>query len=347
MQINPLHANYLMKTDVMFRRVLTVLGFAAALALPAGPARAQSPAAPQAMREDPRRAGQPPSSAPAQYDLEIENSMLRLGDRAKELAKLGSIVRLLRDKHPEANIAMTPELGEIVIPDLKLRAASVDDELEALRVASGDKFVWRAFDNQAQPKLFTLQPSEQFLRESAVSRPTQLEVFNMTSYFARQANAPANEAALADYKGKIIDDSREIISNTVQWACPRSGFIQLQFHPGANLLVVVGTPDSIEVARKIINAMIGQPDAPRAGESTGAVDARGKVIGVSFTRGPGKTISVDSQGSIDNRFLDARGNMIGGALPPATNIVRVNPDGSIDYISKPAPPDTSSNQRNQ
>jgi hypothetical protein len=193
----------------------------------------------------------------------------------------------------------------------------------------------------------------------------------MTSYFAWQANAPANEAALADYKGKIIDDSREIISNTVQMACPRSGFIQLQFHPGANLLVVVGTPDSIEVARKIINAMIGQPDAPRAGESTGApfmgsgstlvawpdapragestgaVDARGKVIGGSFTRGPGKTITVDSQGSIDNRLLDARGNMIGGALPPATNIVRVNPDGSIDYISKPAPPDTSSNQRNQ
>ena len=174
----------------MFRRIFTVLAFAAALALPAGPARAQSPAAPPATREDPRRAAQPQPAAPVQYDLEIENSTLRLGDRAKELAKLGSIVRLLRDKHPEANIAMAPELGEIVIPDLKLRAASVDDELEALRVASGDKFVWRTFNNQAQLKLFTLQPSEQFLRASPAPRPTQVEVFNMTLLLC-----PASECA--------------------------------------------------------------------------------------------------------------------------------------------------------
>ena len=131
-------------------------------------------------------------------------------------------------------------------------------------------------------------------------------------------------------------------------AYPLSGFFQMQFHPGANLLVVVGAPDSLEVVRKIINAMIGRPDAPGVGESAvAAVDARGNVvIGGSFPRGPGKTITIDSQGYIDNSALDARGNVIGGALP-ATNIVRVNPDGSIDYISKPAPPGTNSNQRNQ
>jgi hypothetical protein len=262
MQNKPLHANDSMKTQIMFRRVLTVLGLAAALALPAAPGRAQPNGAPQTVREDPRRAAQAQPGAPGQYDLDIENSMLRLGDRAKELAKLGSVVRLLRDKHPEANLALAPELEELVIRDLKLHAAALEEELEGLRVASGGKFNWRGglYGGNNSPSLYILEPSGQFLRESTVRPPTQVEVFNMTWYFARQANAPTNEAALADYKEKIIDDSKEIIKKTVQMACGPSGAIEIQFHPGANLLVVVGTPDSLEVARKIINAMMEQPD---------------------------------------------------------------------------------------
>ena len=69
--------------------------------------------------------------------------MLRLGDRAKELAKLASVVKLLREKHPEANIALAPELDEVVTANLKLHGADLKGQLEALRVACGGKFNWK------------------------------------------------------------------------------------------------------------------------------------------------------------------------------------------------------------
>jgi hypothetical protein len=257
MQIEPLHVKYPMKTQIMFRRVLTVLSLAAALALTPAPVRAQTNDAPQPGR-DPRRAAPAQPAAPAEYDLDIANGTFRSGGRPQEQAMFGRTVQILRDKHPEANIAMSPKLGGILIRDLKLRASDLDEELEALRVASEDQFVWNRRVPINGPALYTLQPSEHFVSESAAPRLTQVEVFNMTSYFAHQANAPTNDAALVEYKEKMIGDTRQIIIQTVQMAGAPHALIDLQFHPGANLLVVGGTPDSIEIARKIINAMIGQ-----------------------------------------------------------------------------------------
>jgi hypothetical protein len=116
MQNEPFHANQSMKTHIMFRRALTALAFAAALALPSAPGRAQTNAGPQprsepmmtqpegppvaglphptfTLRENTNTVRQkfpppapptpaptapvgPPSATPVQYDLEIENSML-------------------------------------------------------------------------------------------------------------------------------------------------------------------------------------------------------------------------------------------------------------------------------
>src|ERR1039458_8683854 len=131
MQSNPLHATPSMKTHIMFRRHLTALPLAAVLILPAAPARAQTnlPAK-----------GQP--IAPVQYDLEIQSGMLWLRNPANPKADalvpadMGRIVKLLREKHNAANIAMAPELIDVDIGDLKLYASSVAEELEALRVAS-------------------------------------------------------------------------------------------------------------------------------------------------------------------------------------------------------------------
>jgi uncharacterized coiled-coil protein SlyX len=246
-----------MKTQIMFRRVLTVLGLAAALALPPAPVRAQTNDTPQTGR-DPRRAAPAQPAAPAPYDLEIANGTFLSGGQPQEQALFRRAIQILRDKHPEANIAMSPKLGDILIRDLKLRASGLDEEMEALRVASEDQFVWNRRAPINGPALYTLEPSEHFVSESAVPRLTQVEVFNMTSYFAHQANAPTNDAALAEYKEKMIGDTKKIIIQTVEMACAPHALIDLQFHVGANLLVVGGTPDSIEVARKIINAMIGQ-----------------------------------------------------------------------------------------
>ena len=70
MQNEPVPANPLMKTHIMFRRALTALAFAAVLALTIGSAQGQTNGAPQPKSQ---------STAPvqAQYDLVIENGVMR------------------------------------------------------------------------------------------------------------------------------------------------------------------------------------------------------------------------------------------------------------------------------
>jgi hypothetical protein len=274
MQNEPVHANYSMKTHIMFRRVLTPLAFAAALALPPGPAQAQSNDAPQPRQMDPRRgrvaADDAKAQSPAgmQYDLEIENGALRLrqpgnqkGEYAQEAPLLGRIVKLLRDKHPEANIAMAPELGDVEITDLKLHGADLEEELAALRVASGGKFDWRGglFGGAKSPSLYTLEASPLFLKEKTESTSPQVEVFNFSSYFARQRDSGMDDAKFQAFKDQTIETTKEIIGNTLTSLGPHS-MMSFQFHPGANLLVITGSTDEISISRKIINAMIEQPD---------------------------------------------------------------------------------------
>lgn len=65
------------------------------------------------------------------------------------------------------------------------------------------------------------------------------------------------DAKFEAFKEQTIETTREIIERTIKSL--GTGPIQFQFHQGANLLVVTGPPDAIDVARKVINAMIGQP----------------------------------------------------------------------------------------
>jgi hypothetical protein len=259
MQNEPVHAKPSMKTHIMFRRALTALAFAAVLALTIGSAQGQTNGAPQPKSQ---------STAPvqAQYDLVIENGVMRMPRRddpnATEGASLENIVTVLRQKHPEANIAIAPEIRQEVLPDLKIRAANLDEEFEFLRVASGDKFVFkRNFGDIANPPLFTLEPSEKFLQEVAKndSRQVQVEVFNFSSYFARLRNTePMDEGKFQSLKDQTIDKTKDIIRETLE-SFGSHGIMNFQFHPGANLFVVTGSQDEINVARKIINAMIEQP----------------------------------------------------------------------------------------
>ncbi len=267
----------------MFRRVLTALAFAAVLALAPGPAQAQSNDAPQPRREL-RRAEPSQSPAPMQYDLEIENGALRLrqpgnqkGEYAQEAPLLGRIVKLLRDKHPEANIAVAPELGDVEISDLKLHGADLEEELAALRVASGGKFNWKGglVGGAGSPSLYTLEASDQFFKERASGAPPQneVEVFNFSSYFNQQRDSEKMEdTKFQAFKEQTIETTREIVGKTVRSVYGPGIVVQFQFHPGANLLVATGRQDAINVARKVINAMIEQPMGNS--DSAAAIQAR-------------------------------------------------------------------------
>ena len=231
------------------------------------------------------------ATSPARYDIEItEGSLLQSGGRRVE-AKLARVVNVLRERHEDANIVVSPILNDLIIDDLKLRAASLEDELDALSVASGGAFYWRkglppggAMGQQAMagqrayvdpntglPLLKTLLPpnappsSEEretslyVLLPSAVTlEPRQVEAFYLGPYL--QNAGKQSDKDVSD----SVDRLQEIIYQTL---VAMKGDLNLKpndrpdfkFHSGARLLIVIGSPEAIDVARKVVYALPGQP----------------------------------------------------------------------------------------
>ena len=284
MQNEPFYGNQSMRTHSMLRRALTVPAFAAAFALISMAAQGQNTnLAPQGRRGapgiDPRngQAKVQPAGA-VQYDLDIEENAIWSGgpDHRAAIgpANLATIVEHLREAHQEANIALAPELQPVMVENLKLHATSMWDELEALRIASGGKFIISTSPHttSSEPQLFIIQPSERFLNEMAAvaspaPRPIQVEAFNFSSYFERQRRSkPMDDETFARYRMEQIDQTTKIIETTllsVTKPAKPSGQgisdpgVRCLFHEGANLLVVTSSSEeAMSVARTIINAII-------------------------------------------------------------------------------------------
>ncbi len=229
------------------------------------------------------------------YDLEIADGKLVHKGRRLE-ASLGNVLDALRDRYPKANIVMSPGMSRLSIADLKLRAGHLADELEALRVASGGRFEFTGPSGPNPP----IDPSTGLplagatdlnaglfiLREPRPTAETQrmVEAFNVGPYLAWLVEQEANELGLkaahpdpTNYIEQIQKirlkaasegpgQIKSIIADTIKSlkqgefnAADEPGF---QFHQGANLLVVVGTREAVEVARKVVDALPGQVTAP-------------------------------------------------------------------------------------
>jgi hypothetical protein len=216
-----------------------------------------------------------PTASP--YALEIMDGQLSLvnltesvnvakrwgpGKTDRVEATLVNIIDVLRDMHADANIAMSPELANIQIADLKLRATSLDEELEALRVASGSQFIWTkpsasvgAVDPTTGLSVAAV-PASEFTLYSLVPAefggpgPTKrnVEVFNLGAYLQHQKDPQAS-----------IREIEEIILATLRQLKPDNRMSgedpSYQFHSGANLLIVIGRQDALDVARRVVMAL--------------------------------------------------------------------------------------------
>ena len=338
-----------MKTHIMFRRALTALAFAAVLALPPALVQAQTNAAPQLKKPvvpggaDQAEEGKSQASAPVKFDIEIVSRGLRLpGKNGLYSAHLDSIVDFLREHGFDGQIAMSPGLAGMLIENLKLHAATVEEVLEGLRVASGDKFTWKAtnLSSDSAVPFYSLEATDRFLRTRDDNRSRQpvVEVFNLSSYFAQmRSSQPTNDAAFDVIKAKEIETTKEIIGNILKRAWGFDGAtnaLQYQFHPGANLLVVTGRDEddmeeAMNIAKKIINAMIEQPSAPPAGDYS--VQIIGKDSKLTYLSDGGQIVSWPDGVSGQVRF---------------NHVSRLNPDGSVDTNFNPVPPGANSTHTN-
>ena len=81
-------------------------------------------------------------SAEAGWDLNIVKGVLRRQDGKSVPANMGNIIDYLRELFP-ANVVLAPGVGQVNVGDLKLKSIQWEPALDALRVASGNAFVWK------------------------------------------------------------------------------------------------------------------------------------------------------------------------------------------------------------
>ncbi len=232
-----------MKISLHLERVLGVVCLAGLLGLGAGGARGQDA-------------------------LEITNGKFTY-DGKERPATMANIADAVREMYPGSNFALAPGVQKLTIEDLKLRTPRVDEVLEALRVASGNQFTWRygrseAIDpatglpaNSADNSLIVLEPDRATSQEEAPRR--MVEVFNLRPFLQQLSTTKPDDKEVA----KTLEELRSIIERTstvLSEGKSRDRAMyeyDFQYHPGARLLVVVGSPELVEVARKVINAVNG------------------------------------------------------------------------------------------
>jgi hypothetical protein len=226
-------------------------------------------------------------AADSLYQLEIQNNML-LGKDGKETdATLANVVERLRELEVARsgnppNIVLSPDLPEIQIANLKLASTTLIQELEAIRVASGERFTW-SVGNAPQAggfpvmdpasglpsavsgapaeaesvPLYVLRPSEQSARPRL-----RVEAFSLANYFAPRLK-PDDAAGNAAKIDREIAQLESIMRETLEIyrAMCQDGNAgpspTLRFHRGANLLILMGQPEAVEVVAKVVAALPG------------------------------------------------------------------------------------------
>jgi len=244
-----------------------------------------------------RPSREPRSGDVGRYDLEIVNgSIVRVGSTSdKREATLGNVIDAVRQRYPDANIAMTPGLARLKISDLKLRTRSIWEDLEAIRVASGGKFEWSGpgfsvfgrtgldpdryvTPGPTDPSAIATGNGLFTLREAVTAeRERSVEAFNIGPYLQHgeteaiggpgqptsgdkpKADAASREKRLTEVEQIILETIGALHDEEVEKP-------QFQFHRGANLLIVIGSREAVEVARKIVGALPGQGNMPVAQE---------------------------------------------------------------------------------
>lgn len=288
-----------MKTHTLFRATLIPLALAVLLTAPAAPAQEAQPAAPAQPGNAPGAVqGGPPgpfqggarggfrggrggffpgdaqdSSLDSSNTLRIVDGSLLLPPIRREPpqpATLENIVAFLRTRHPEVNFVLAPELSDVRIQNLLLRNASLDQELNALRVASGDLF--RTDESTpgsgtGEPPLIQLVPSPMFSRSAS---EVAVEAFNLSHYSPTTYPEGKSREELVQEAVAALQDAIYQSLNSMNLNVDSLKFF---YHPGSGVFVVSGNRDSVAVAKKVVLAFCSDSQSDKPAAAPAAVPA--------------------------------------------------------------------------
>jgi hypothetical protein len=216
-----------------------------ALAVPTLAPAAEDTPAPTASSSTPKTA----DPKPEPFTFEIRNGFIIENGKQASAATIGNVLDYLKKQGKAFNISLGPGVADLQISDLVLNlpefsgnaifeamAASVEAQVKATTPSDPDYGIYR------------LTLHEDSGRQS--------QVFNLTDYLNPDGKADDKTiheklASLTDIIYKTLKDLDPAFSDAVQ--------PHYQFHEGANLLVVIGTPEDLTVANQVVNALTEQP----------------------------------------------------------------------------------------
>ena len=231
------------------------------------------------------------------WELQIVDGILLKQDGTGSSATLRNVTDYLVELYP-ANVVLAPTLGDIEVGNLKLAGFKWESALEALRIASGNQFVWSVQASAPETDPATGLPSRPASRDETdlyVLEPDPagarravggvVEVFNLAGYLQGKEPAQVPEA---------LKELELILAQSLDQVRASSGFAgsepapNIRFHERASLLVLVGTAEQVDVARKIILALPGTaPSQAGMGMGYGGGGMGGGAMGGGAAMGGG------------------------------------------------------------
>jgi len=198
------------------------------------------------------------SSAPAQNSPVAQATPAQSGtiDVNFEAVTLGEIVSYIREKYKNTNIVLGPGAADVTVNELKLHAVDVPTLLEAVRLAADRPLAVSTLAESASNGWYL------GLLNNAPPAPPEITVFNLSGYFTQQHQLTPEEiqkstADLADIIDKTVAMYRDYELAASELKSEDAVRPKYLFHNGANLLVIIGTPEIVDIARKVLNALPG------------------------------------------------------------------------------------------
>jgi hypothetical protein len=182
-------------------------------------------------------------------------------------ATLQNIVSYLRrqhqDRHEEVNFVVAPEINDLRIQNLLLiRDTDLNQQLQALQVASGNLFVVSGLISSPGIPLITLDSSPQFRSSSS---EVAVEAFNLSHYSA--TSYPEGKSR-EDVLQEAVAALQDAIYQSLNSMNLNVDSLKFFYHPGSGVFVVSGNRDSVAVAKKVALAFCADSQLDKPGAST-------------------------------------------------------------------------------
>jgi len=148
----------------------------------------------------------------------------------------------LKKKNLPFDIILGPGVADVRISDLVMHSPEYEEwfVLNAIGASVGDDVETSRDSGMPMMKL----------RQSQQVRQTQ--VFNLTNYL--NPDGKADDKSVHEKLSSLIDVIQKTLSD-LDHNTPPNLQPNFQFHEGANLLVVIGPTDAIDVANQVVNAL--------------------------------------------------------------------------------------------